>query len=238
MATGFFTSGAEYRLPHFPLDIRILLIVEEAVRQAWVLLKKDPPKGFHLNGASEKDITLILVRKLEDLRKSGYIDGFNGGNFETVIREGNLANYSGEHPDKEPDLVFRECGFRPGVEYSEQDGVVTECKPIDKKHPVGNAYCKKGLKRFVDGDYAWAMQSGLMIGYVTGNYTIDPKLHDPLEKDKRIYNTRKPPYPCPHSGKMAMKPTVHISIHERTWSYIESGRKAGNIEIRHLWLRI
>ena len=235
--TGFFTGKIEYKYPHPPLDIRILLVVEDAVRYAWKILKKDQTIEIGLSIASEKQITIALLDTLEKLRQTKIIVGFDSRNFETVIREGNLTNYNGKHPDKEPDLVFRLCEIREGTEKL-QDGIITECKPIDITHPVGSTYCEKGVKRFVDGDYAWAMHSGMMVGYVSGNYTVYPKLSDPLKKDKKgIYNTKKMPYICPQSKRLKKEPTVYITIHKRKWEYPQTGDKAPDIKIRHIWLQ-
>ena len=234
---GFFTDEIEYEYPHPPISIHILIFVEDAIRYAWNILAQHPPPRFDLQTASEKMITLALLNVLEKLRQANVIDGFNSINFETVIREGNLTNYNGKHPDKEPDLVFRLCEIREGTQKL-QDGVITECKPIDGNHPVGSSYCKAGLIRFVNGDYAWAMQSGLMIGYVSGNYTIYPKLSDALQKDHRVYNTKKMPYICQQSKRLKKEPTVYVTIHDRIWKYPSTGKKAQTIEIRHLWLKV
>lgn len=236
--TGFFTGEVEYKYPHPTLDIRILLVVEDSIRYAWEILRKHPPAGLSLSTASEKEITIVLLKVLEKLRGENIVNGFDSKTFETVIREGNLANYNGKHPDKEPDFVFRLCEIREGTEKL-QDGIIVECKPIDIKHPVGSTYCEKGVKRFVDGDYAWAMHSGMMVGYVSENYTIYPKLSDPLKKDKKgIYNTKKMPYMCPQSKRLKKEPTVYITIHKRKWEYPGTGNKAPEINLRHLWLQI
>ncbi len=93
---------------------------------------------------------------------------------------------------------------------------------------------KKGIKRFTQGEYAWAMPHSMMIGYVKGNYTICPKLYDALEKYKE-YNTEKLPYLCKQAQEY-QKEEVYITIHQRKWIYPQTGNNAGNIEIRHLWL--
>ncbi len=111
---GLFTREIEYEYPHPSLSIHILIFVEDAIRYAWNILRQHPHPGFDLQAASEKEITLELLNVLEKLRQTNVIDGFNSINFETVIREGNLTNYNGKHPDKEPDLVFRFCEIRAG----------------------------------------------------------------------------------------------------------------------------
>ena len=59
---------------------------------------------------------------------------------------------------------------------SSQDALFVECKLVGKAHPVGSFYCNKGISRFVDGDYGWAMQEGMMLGYVRHGYTLLGKL--------------------------------------------------------------
>ncbi len=234
---GFFTGKIEYIYPHPPLDIRIILVAEQAIRKAWQILKVEPPEGLNLSNAIEKDITIALLDIIEKLRAAKIVDGFNNEVFETLTREGNIVNYDGMHPDKEPDLIFRLIEIRSNTE-KVQDGIFVECKPIDKNHPVGSTYCKNGLTRFLNGDYAWAMQSGMMIGYANKAYTISPKLTTPLNNNKKEYNTKKEPYICPRSQKLNDKPAVYITRHERTWRYPQNGSKAPNIQIRHLWLPI
>lgn len=234
---GFFTDKIKYIYPHPPLNIRIILVVENAVRKAWEILKSEPSKNLYITTATEKQITIALLDIIEKLRATGMVDGFNSREFETVIREGKLTNYNGKHPDKEPDFVFRLREIRTGTEKI-QDGIIAECKPVDKAHPVGYVYCKNGLIRFINGDYAWAMQSGMMIGYVDKAYTIFPKLSDPLRKEKKIYNTKKGPDVCLHSKKLKKnEPDVYITIHERMWAYIQTSEKAPDITMRHLWLQ-
>jgi hypothetical protein len=232
---GFFVGEIKYTYPHPPLDIRILLVLENAVRKAWEILKDNQPNSFYLDSASEKSVTIALLDIMEELRTTGIVDGFSNKEFETVIREGKLTNFDGQHPDKEPDFVFRLTEVRVGTKKL-QDGIITECKPVDKAHPVGSNYCKKGLIRFINGDYAWAMQSGMMIGYVDNAYTIFPKLSDSLKKDKGLYNSKGEPVACPLSEKLNISPMVYKTIHERKWQYPQNGKKAPDITIRHLWL--
>lgn len=233
--SGFFVGKIKYIYPHPPLDIRILLVVESALRKAWRILKRDPPDGFDLQKASEKEITLALLEIMEILRVTGIVDGFSNIEFETITREGKLTNYNGKHPDKEPDFIFRLTEIRVGTEKL-QDGIISECKPVDKRHPVGSSYCKKGLIRYINGDYAWAMRNGMMIAYVDSAYSIIPKLSESLCKYKKFYNTLSGPTTCPFSEKLNSSPIVYETIHERYWNYPQNGEKAPNITMRHLWL--
>ena len=48
-------------------------------------------------------------------------------------------------------------------------------KPVDDDHATGTHYCDSGINRFVNGDYAWAMQEGMMVAYVRGEGDRDYK---------------------------------------------------------------
>jgi hypothetical protein len=73
-----------------------------------------------------------------------------------------------------------------------------ECKPVDRNHPISSCYCKKGLVRFVNGDYAWAMQDALMVGYATERYSFT-KFASVLDDGKK---------------SAALKTTNHFAVDE------------------------
>jgi len=152
--------------------------------------------------------------------------------FETVNRGANFKNYNGESINKQPDLIIKLIGIRPEVLLSLQDGIFIECKPVDKKHSIKSQYCERGIKRFIKGDYAWAMPFAMMIGYVKGDYSIIPKFYDILDKNGKAYNTKKLPYPSKETEK------IYITEHKRDWTYLQTEQKAEDISIRHLWLII
>jgi len=118
-----------------------------------------------------------------------------------------------------------------------QHGLFIECKPVDRKHPAGSAYCDEGLIRFVRGDYAWAMQSAMMVGYAREGYSLVPKLSEALtSKRKEPISTSFGPESCRRTKVTAYAEQVGISRHARTFNYVENGLPAGVIIIRHLWL--
>ena len=83
-----------------------------------------------------------------------------------------------------PDLVFNLKRNHQSV-LSSQDRVFIECKCIDKDKPLGTYYCKKGINRFITGDYAWAMQEALMVAYIrrpASEFDFGNKLKKTLEK--------------------------------------------------------
>ncbi len=227
MAAGFFTQGVSFELPHPPISERTILLVCRVVRNAWELLIATPPTGFVLKTATEDEITAELVDIIENrLRISGEVDGFDHAIFGRVEREPKISNFNKQHPDKMPDIFF---GLKRETlpVYSSQDGLFVECKPIDSSHPLLSCYCQKGLIRFAKGDYAWAMQDALMLGYVTGHYTFE-KLASVLSKEENTnLNTVN------HSLQHMF---MYRSSHDRNFVWLEGRGQACRISVSHLWL--
>jgi hypothetical protein len=231
MAVGFFTEGIEFTLPHPPIPQRTILILCNVIRKAWQLLLHKPPSGFHLQSADEDTITQMLVEIIENrLRKYGDVDGFNCALFGKVIREPKITNVDKNHPDKMPDIFFNLKREKLPI-LSDQDGLFVECKPIDNKHPILSCYCKKGLVRFLNGDYAWAMQDALMVGYFAGTPAFN-KLSSALSegKNRSILKT---------SGHSSLdKHNIYQSRHERGFEWPDNRGKACAITVSHLWLPV
>ena len=227
MAVGFFTQGIEYTLPHPPIPRRTVLLICKVIRRAWQLLQESPPAGFVLYAAKEDTITQMLAEIIENrLRKNGEVNGFNKVQFGRVVREPKITNYNKEHPDKMPDIFFDLKREKAPI-VSDQDGLFVECKPVDRKHPVSSCYCQMGLIRFINGDYAWAMQDALMVGYVNGKYSFE-KLASVLSKNENA-NLKT-------SNHSVMEPAIYRSIHEREFEWLESRGQACRISVSHLWL--
>ncbi|MFZ0928655.1 MAG: hypothetical protein WAN11_08640 [Syntrophobacteraceae bacterium] len=208
MPVGFFTSGVECALPHQQIDQRIVLLICKVIKKAWQLLKEKPPSDFHTQSADEDKITQILVEIIENrLRKSGDVEGFNCALFGKVIREPKITNFDKAHPDKMPDILFDLRRDKLPI-VSDQDGLFVECKPIDPQHPILSHYCNKGLVRFVNGDYAWAMQDALMVGYVKGRYSFI-KLESILDDDK---------------SKATLKPIEHSAVDKSQKGFSLAGK--------------
>jgi hypothetical protein len=241
MAPNVFTPPPE--LPHREISIEVILIVEEALRVAWELLINEPPNGFNLATAHEDIVTeKFLFTLVNRVLKSGNVPGFTKALF-CVSREEKHPNYNGQKPDKMPDLAVHIIN-RPDVLLPTEDRLFIECKPVDRAHPAGRDYCGEGLLRFVQGDYAWTMHQGMMIGYARSGYTVIPKLHDALMKraspnSPQKIKTLQYPLPClnPESQSRQWCETIHITCHERSFPYNETGQPAPPITLRHLWLR-
>jgi hypothetical protein len=236
MAVGFY-DVLEWRvLPHPEVGLPVLLIVESALCAAWDLLRTHPRPGFNLLTAEEDAVTLELHEALFDrVFNKGIVDGFDSALFSTVEREPKVRSYDYRHPDKMPDLLVRLVGRPPGVRYT-QDGVFIECKPADPKHAVRGHYCNKGLIRFIQGEYAWAMPNAMMVGYAKEGYTVSAKLIPALQ----AWLPGSPdsvPRACPYSKGSSTSEVAHSAKHARSFQYPETKKAAPEITIHHLWLR-
>lgn len=231
MAVGFFTNGVPLELPHPHIPQRTILTLCGVIKRAWELLEESPPAGFILTSEHEDTITQTLVEIIENrLRQNGAVAGFNCALFGRVTRDQKIPNYNNRHPDKMPDIFF-DLKRDTVPTLSTQDGLFVECKPVDSTHTAFSCYCKKGLIRFVDGDYAWAMQDALMVGYVKKPYSFG-HLASALDNNNKSIDLKT----INHS--FISGSATYISNHKRTFEWPESGGIACSIEVTHLWLQV
>lgn len=221
----------------FPVAIppNVLTVVIQALQKAWALICADlathlaPPTP----GNPEEDrytdaLCEILTYWLR--ASNGPVDGFTADVFESVERGLNLSNYDASVINKQPDLVIR-LANGPLVNARRYVGIFAETKVVSKKKSLTN-YTKDGVARFVRGDYAWAMQDGLMLAYRKKPHRELDTLETPLQSDSTLLvtpeNTKHlvlTSLPVPAGGK---------STHERLWTY-KAGGAPGTIRIWHLW---
>ena len=238
MAFGFFDdSTRQQMLPHPPISVAVHLIVEEAIRVAWGRLRTQPRAGFDLRNAIENVVTHELYEVLfDDVFDKGIVSGFDRQTFVTGNREAKLRSYDGSHLDKMPDMTIELIGS-DGIYKPTQNRLFIECKPIDPDHTVGQHYCDRGILRFVCGEYAWTMTSALMVGYVSGDYTIVPKLSDAIVKREGKLPASTKPKACHLTVSSSFSELVHVTSHGRTFRYVETNEQAPDVTLRHLWLQ-
>jgi hypothetical protein len=239
---GLFTLGVPpdgYHLPHPRLDLSVILLVRRVVLRAFEKLCEH---GYSLAAENEDSITAALRGIIEnDLRQTGSVKGFSRRSFETVIRQAQAESFDLTKLTKAPDLCFKlrndEEENRPVL--SAHDALFVECKPVDKAHPAGSRYCDDGLCRFVDGDYAWAMEQGLMLGYVRHGRSIAKHLSLAMQEPVRLerLKTAELPRPVEHSGAGAQDnvEALHVSRHRRDFLWVGDKGPATDILIYHSW---
>jgi hypothetical protein len=222
-------------LPHPEIPQSVLLVVEEALCEAWERLRTTPQVDFDLLKADEDTVTLKLYEILcDEVFGRHIVGGFSRELFDMPAREPKIRNYDGTKPDKMPDMLIRLVDRSSVV--NSQDGLFIECKPVDAKHSIGVHYCNKGIARFVLGEYAWAMTTAMMVGYVMSGYTISSNLTAVLKVRTKL-QTVEFPSALQHSKPGKNSEVVHVSRHLRPFRYLENGQQAPAITLRHLWLR-
>ncbi len=235
MSHGFFQREV-LSLPHPPIPLAIFLIVESAMREAWRRLRLEPPSRIDLQTAEEDKITHEFFEILfDDVFNEGVVDGFDSERFSVVVRESKISNFDKAALDKMPDLLVGLAG-REAIWKRSQDYLFVECKPVGLSRSVGVHYGAKGIARFIRGDYAWAMPNALMVGYNSPGYEIVPKLFESLKKRAVEFEVKQHPAACKKSLSTAFSAPVHITSHNRCFSYLENGQPAPPIQLRHLWL--
>jgi hypothetical protein len=238
--SSFFTRRAatRYILPHEPLGERWLLVVHAALTAAFVIIREC---GFDLRNAQENAIT----NKLEDVLRNdllirGTVDGFDKQFFGPVTRGSEVENYSGKKISKKTDLVFHLR--RENVLWDQrQDALFAECKPVDKKHPLNANYCavgtdRTGIERFVIGDYAWAMEEALMVGYVQDGLAVHPHLSMALKDEVRRskLGTPSPPVSVEPPTDVRVSTVLYQTTHQRAFVW-SNGLPATPIALFHSW---
>ncbi len=241
-AEGFFTVGVppeRYHLPHPNLGLPVILLIRRVLLRAFEMLRE---QSFDLAAASEDQITAALRSVVEnDLRQTGSVRGFDRRSYESVARQAQFANHDGTRLAKTPDLCFKlrhdDSALRPAL--SEFDALFVECKPVDATHPAGGRYCDDGLIRFVRGDYAWAMQEGMMLAYARDDRTIACHLIPAMNESPRnvLLATKQFPEPSPRpaAAACARAEAVHTSRHGRAFPWPHGKGPATDITVYHLW---
>lgn len=150
-----------------------------------------------------------------------------------VARGKESLSFDGSHLEKRPDLSIYLSNRNRGFP------VVAEAKIIDGSMAKTPAlYCENGLRRFVEGEYAWGNREAFMVAYVRDGSSIATKLTPHLSKAQ----AQTPP------GYLTEALPVVINLvagdlaksqHGRTFVYSVSSQpsqRPGPISVWHLWL--
>lgn len=241
---GLFTLGVppdRFTLPHPCLGLPVLLLVRQVLLRAFERLAES---GFALAEEPEDSVTAALHAVIEnDLRQTGVVKGFSPHSFEAVVRQTQVANFDFTRLGKAPDLCFRlrndEVERRSVLPI--HDALFVECKPVDRSHPAGSCYCDQGLRRFVVGDYAWAMKEALMLGYVRDGRTIESHLIPAMQEERRRegLKTVELPRPLERPGaeRSPRAEALYRSRHRRGFSWPGGKGPASEIAVYHTWHR-
>jgi len=176
---------------------------------------------------SEDEVTALLEGRLNGMIGE---DPLWGQLVLCVARGKESLSFDGSHLQKRPDLsIYLSNRYRSFP-------LVVEAKIIDKGAAKTEAlYCENGIRRFVDGEYAWASREALMLAYVRDGSSIGATLTPFLTHAKAAtplsYLVENPPAPVYIGiGDLAQ------SRHGRGFIYTGSNQPPGPIAVWHLWL--
>jgi len=165
---------------------------------------------------------------------------FDLGFIRSVTRESATANHDESSIGRKPDLVFRLNRELRQTHNRVQDALFTECKPVDRAHPLRDHYCavgKKtsGIERFICGAYASAMEQGMMIAYVRDGFRIKRDLGDALSIPKTHIDLGQPTtVSCVIESHSNQCQGLYLTTHQRLFSWPD-GKPATPIELYHSW---
>jgi hypothetical protein len=236
--SNFFTQrpAARFVVPHAPLGERWLLVVHAAVTAAFVVIRQ---RGFDLRNAGENAITNELEGVLmNDLLNRGIVGGFDNLFFGPVTRGSEVENYNGKKISKKPDLIFH-LQRENTLWDRRQDALFAECKPVDREHSLAANYCafgtdRVGVERFIIGDYAWAMQEAMLIGYVRDAFKVYPHLAVSLADPQRHKALGLPTSPTSLFPNSDETKSLYQTRHQRLFTWA-NGQAATEITLYHSW---
>lgn len=208
------------QLPLLPLQRRPLKAIAELLVEAWNGLLEESENV--LRSDEEKEVNALMDARLNNLyeQKPEWKMLVTG-----VTRGRESINFDGSRLENRPDLsVHLTC--RPS-----RLPLIVECKLIDAGNGKGiDLYCKEGLARFIDGQYAWYAREAFMLAYVRDGAIISSCLTAYLEKGQQNV-------PDPFLTEN-LPQSVSFSSHELARS--RHGRRfpnnPGPIAVWHLWL--
>lgn len=221
-----------------PIAPSLLLVVQNALAVAWRALLEEVKNGlFSICDAEEDDITERLYMILGEMHAAGEAAVSGLSQFETPVREGNMRNHDRKHKDKQPDLAFRPLRGYIQTSNTVPAAIFIECKPIDHRHPLPSTYCRAGLIRFVNGDYAWAVDRAMMVGYVRNVCALPGGLSTCFD-DARLAAELGLRGVLETLLPTALGDTVCQSRHERSFCLLGNPSPVGVITVHHLWLSL
>lgn len=238
-ANGFLTREIKRNAKNFPLDdwsVHLKRTCIRAITAAWSQLQGKAGDDLPNEDSDgyEPRITANIAHCLNEFRNSDrHASNFHKTIFQEVVTESSTTTYDGKSVDKRQDLVIRLLSRAGPPSIAGYGALVIECKVISPNKGV-SLYCKDGLIRFVQGDYAWAMPSAMMLAYVRGSYSVQETLQPFLQKDHAERNILKT-LRLPHAAQK-MGDDVYASKHDRPWKFPETNHSPGPITLLHLWL--
>lgn len=221
-----------YPFPPFPKVI--LNAVVKATRRAWLPIAEEERACGDGERRNEVQLNAELAIEMDALRRLELVRDFTPDIFETPTPDAPTRNFSGERIGPRPDITIRIRSLRPALANPMVDTVFIECKCLGEGLNLG-PYFKKGMRRFIDGEYGWAVQQAIMVGYLE----TDQVLPDDLEK-RLVRNGQDIGMNLVLDDKRrTVRPSgqgyLAFTRHQRIWRH-QNDDLPGDIELLHVWL--
>ena len=175
----------------------------------------------------EAEVTALMQARLNRLIRE---DRLWGQLVLYVGRGTESISFDGSHLEKRPDLSIILSGRE------RRFPLVAEAKVLDAAASKTAAqYCEYGIRRLVEGEYAWASREAFMIGYVRDGSSINPTLGGflAIRSHRQRYRVEALPVAV-GAGSSDLAYTRHGR------DFVYGGRPVpsspGPISIWHLWL--
>ena len=215
------------RLPLAPIADDHLEILAEGLRKAFDDIRADAPDT--VAAGEEPEVTALMEARLNRLIDE---EPLWRQLVLWVARGTESISFDGSHLEKRPDLSIVLSGV------DRRFPLVAEAKILDvAKSKTLAKYCSDGIRRFVEGEYAWGSREAFMMGYIRDGSSIDPTLMGFLSKSADSspdrYLVEALPIP------VGTAPTdLAYTRHGRSFVYGSQTppNRPGPISLWHLWL--
>lgn len=164
------TRGLQLPLPE--VSTVHLDIIAEGLLQAFGDILAQAPVA--VASGSEAEVTALLEARLNAMIEA---EPLWGQLVLCVARGKESLSFDGSHLEKRPDLSIYLSNRNRSFP------LVAEAKIIDAAaSKTETLYCDNGIRRFVEGEYAWGSREAFMIAYVRDGSSIGSKLTPFLSK--------------------------------------------------------
>ena len=179
----------------------------------------------------ESEVTAMIETRLNRLINE---ENSPWGQLVSYVARGKESpSFDGSHLEKRPDLSI--ClSDRARLNFP----LIVEAKILDAtRAKTAASYCNQGLRRFINGEYAWSNREAFMIGYVRDGSSIDAKLTPFLGKAMALNPSKYLVEELPvHVGSGTLD--LAYTRHGRDFVYSRQAppNRPGAISVWHLWL--
>lgn len=202
-------------------------VLAEGLHRAFDELRVVQP--LTLGSGDENEVSALMEARLNLLIEKGALWGQL---VNSVARGKESVSFDGSHIEKRPDLCIYLSDRR------QRFPLVVEAKVLDAAaSKTVKLYCDKGVRRFVEGEYAWSNQEAIMIGYVRDGSSIDGQLRPFLSK---AMNASPPSYLVEQLPAHAGSGPLDLASTRHGRGFVYGAQlppnSPGAIDIWHLWL--